>query len=112
MITRRKFLQTAEGLAASAAVKPLNADVKSGKSAGKKRPNFLIFMPDQHQGQWCCDITRPSCRTSVGIPFFSRSKLLWTCTTRILFCCLLAFVTRLRISLKFTNGCGMSIGGN
>jgi len=51
MITRRKFLQTAEGLAASAAVKPLNADVKSGKSAGKKRPNFLIFMPHQHQGQ-------------------------------------------------------------
>jgi arylsulfatase A-like enzyme len=48
MLTRRKFLRTAQGLASSVAVSQASEVEAAG---GVQRPNFLIFMPDQHQGQ-------------------------------------------------------------
>ncbi|HEX7359632.1 MAG TPA: sulfatase-like hydrolase/transferase [Bryobacteraceae bacterium] len=50
MLTRRKFLQTAEGLTASSVLAPLSSAASPTKS-GEKPPNILIFMPDQTQGQ-------------------------------------------------------------
>lgn len=49
MITRRKFLQATGGLAASDAL--ASAAMAKGENAAGDRPNFLIYMPDQHQGQ-------------------------------------------------------------
>jgi hypothetical protein len=49
MITRRRFLRGTSGLAAASGLLP--GTVASGDAARADRPNFLIFMPDQHQGQ-------------------------------------------------------------
>lgn len=51
MVTRRNFLTSAAALAASNFVKPLGAQDRPTSSEKEKRPNILIFMPDQTQGQ-------------------------------------------------------------
>lgn len=49
MITRRKFLQATGGLAATNGLSP--ALSAKGEAAAGDRPNILVYMPDQHQGQ-------------------------------------------------------------
>lgn len=51
MGTRRDFLSTAAALAAGSFAKPLMAQAKPDPSGKEKRPNIVIFMPDQTQGQ-------------------------------------------------------------
>ena len=51
VVTRRNFMTSAAALAASSFVKPLAAQDRSGPSSQQNRPNILIFMPDQTQGQ-------------------------------------------------------------
>ncbi len=51
MVTRRNFLTSAAALTAGSIVKPLRAQGRPSSSGKEKRPNILIFMPDQTQGQ-------------------------------------------------------------
>jgi len=51
MGTRRDFLTSAAALAASSFAKPLMAQREATSSSKEGRPNILIFMPDQTQGQ-------------------------------------------------------------
>lgn len=51
MVTRRDFLASASALAASRFVNPLMAQSGAAPSNKEGRPNILIFMPDQTQGQ-------------------------------------------------------------
>lgn len=51
MATRRNFLAGATAVAASSLVKPSALDAMSRNFDSGNRPNFLIFMPDQTQGQ-------------------------------------------------------------
>lgn len=51
MLTRRRFLRSAQGLASSVAVAQASKGTTSEAPGSVQRPNFLIFMPDQHQGQ-------------------------------------------------------------
>src|SRR5260370_3512222 len=50
MVTRRKFLTSAAALTASSFVDSATLQSMAAPSGGK-RPNILIFMPDQTQGQ-------------------------------------------------------------
>ena len=51
MVTRRNFLTSAAALAASRFVTPSALDGLPIPSGSERRPNILIFMPDQTQGQ-------------------------------------------------------------
>ena len=51
MVSRRDFLTSAAALAAGSVVKPLAAQNEQSLSSKDERPNILIFMPDQTQGQ-------------------------------------------------------------
>lgn len=51
MVTRRDFLTSASALAASSLVKSSASEGMSAPANSEKRPNILIFMPDQTQGQ-------------------------------------------------------------
>lgn len=51
MLTRRNLVTRAAALAASSFVKPSALKGLSASASTEKRPNILIFMPDQTQGQ-------------------------------------------------------------
>jgi arylsulfatase A-like enzyme len=51
MLTRRKFLQVGSAMAATNWAGSRGAQAGGKDSSSKDRPNFLVFMPDQHQGQ-------------------------------------------------------------
>jgi arylsulfatase A-like enzyme len=51
MLTRRGFLANTAALAAARAVNPLVAQANVHPGGREQRPNILIFMPDQTQGQ-------------------------------------------------------------
>ncbi len=50
MVTRRDFLASTAALAANSLVDPLVAQDRPEASAGRTKPNILVFMPDQQQG--------------------------------------------------------------